>query len=88
MESYLRYAYIPLEDSVKEAFHTCEQTSRTLEYAFDDFAVAQMAKMLGHDDDYNKLMARSHNWKMLSTLRQGGLTDDMLIGNGLDVKTW
>ena len=63
LESYLRYAYIPLEDSVKEAFHTCEQTSRTLEYAFDDFAVAQMAKMLGHDDDYNKLMARSHNWK-------------------------
>mgnify|MGYP000620546890 FL=1 len=63
LESYLKYAYIPLEDSVKEAFHTCEQTSRTLEYAFDDFAVAQMAKMLGHDDDYNKLMARSHNWK-------------------------
>lgn len=71
LESYLRYAYIPLEDSVKEAFHTCEQTSRTLEYAFDDFAVAQMAKMLGHDDDYNKLMARSHNWKNVINPKTG-----------------
>lgn len=71
LESYLKYAYIPLEDSVKEAFHTCEQTSRTLEYAFDDFAVAQMAKMLGHDDDYNKLMARSQNWKNVINPKTG-----------------
>ena len=71
LESYLMYAYIPLEDSVKEAFHTCEQTSRTLEYAFDDFAVAQMAKMLGHDDGYNKLMDRSHNWKNVINPKTG-----------------
>ena len=71
LESYLKYAYIPLEDSVKEAFHTCEQTSRTLEYAFDDFAVAQMAKMLGHDDDYNKLMVRSQNWKNVINPKTG-----------------
>ena len=71
LESYLKYAYIPLEDSVKEAFHTCEQTSRTLEYAFDDFAVAQMAKMLGHDDDYNKLMAPSQNWKNVINPKTG-----------------
>lgn len=55
LDSYLKYSYIPMEDSVKEAFHTCEQTSRTLEYAFDDFAVAQMAKALGHDEDYKLL---------------------------------
>ena len=46
LKSYLKYGYIPMEDSVKEAFHQNEQTSRTLEYAFDDFAVAQMAKAL------------------------------------------
>ena len=46
LNSYLKYGYIPMEDSVKEAFHTNEQTSRTLEYAFDDFAVAQLAKAL------------------------------------------
>ena len=41
LDSYLKYGYIPLEDSVKEAFHQQEQTSRTLEYAYDDFCVAQ-----------------------------------------------
>ena len=50
LKSYLKYGYIPMEDSVKEAFHQNEQTSRTLEYAFDDFAVAQMAKSLAASD--------------------------------------
>ena len=63
LASYLQYGYIPLEDSVKEAYHQQEQTSRTLEYAFDDFAVAQMARLLGHDDDYRMLMQRSTNWR-------------------------
>ncbi|MBQ6210753.1 MAG: GH92 family glycosyl hydrolase [Prevotella sp.] len=63
LDSYLKYGYIPLEDGVKDAFHTEEQTSRTLEYAFDDFAVAQMAKSLGHEDDYHELMRRSQNWR-------------------------
>ena len=63
LDSYLRYGYIPLEDSVKEAFHQQEQTSRTLEYAYDDFCVAQMAKALGRDDDYRELIHRSENWR-------------------------
>jgi len=63
LTSYLKYGYIPLEDSVKEAFHQDEQTSRTLEYAFDDFAVAQMARLLGKTEDYELLMKRSGNWR-------------------------
>ncbi len=63
LESYLKYGYIPLEDSVKEAYHKQEQVSRTLEYAYDDFCLAQVAKMLGHKDDYKVLMARSKNYR-------------------------
>jgi len=63
LESYMKYGYIPLEDPVREAFHQQEQTSRTLEYAFDDFAVAQMALALGKKDDYEVLMKRSENWR-------------------------
>ena len=33
LDSYLQYGYIPLEDSVPDAFHQKEQVSRTLEYA-------------------------------------------------------
>ena len=71
LTSYLKYGYIPLEDSVKEAYHREEQTSRTLEYAFDDFAVAQMAKALGKDEDYKELMRRSENWRNVINPKTG-----------------
>ena len=63
LKSYLKYGYIPLEDSVPEAFHNNEQVSRTLEYAYDDFCTAQLAKATGHINDYNILLQRSNNWK-------------------------
>lgn len=63
LKSYMEYGYIPLEDSVKEAFHTCEQVSRTLEYAYDDFVLAQVARLLGKTDDYSVLMQRAGNYR-------------------------
>lgn len=87
LNSYLKYGYIPMEDSVKEAFHTNEQTSRTLEYAFDDFAVAQLAKALAEScsveakdgpytrqslmTDYAELMRRSENWRNVINPKTG-----------------
>ena len=71
LASYLKYGYIPLEDSVKEAYHQEEQTSRTLEYAFDDFAVAQLAKALGKEQDFNELMRRSENWRNVINPKTG-----------------
>lgn len=63
LKSYLLYGYIPIEDQVSEAFHDNEQVSRTLEYAYDDFCAAQLAKATDHDDDYKELMRRSNNWR-------------------------
>jgi predicted alpha-1,2-mannosidase len=63
IESYLKYGYIPMEDSVWDAFHRNEQVSRTLEYALDDYALSRFAKALGKEDDYQTLMKRSENWK-------------------------
>lgn len=63
LSSYLKYGYIPLEDTVKEAFHKNEQVSRTLEYAYDDFVLAQIAKILDKKDDYQTLIRRSTNYK-------------------------
>ncbi len=37
--------------------------SHTLEYCFSSFAVAQMAKGLGHEEDYRKLMQQAGNWR-------------------------
>ncbi len=61
--SYLRYGYVPLEDSVPDAFHTREQVSRTLEYAYDDFCAAQLAKAVGRESDSRLLAERSRNWR-------------------------
>lgn len=63
LQSYLKYGYIPLEDSVPDAFHTKEQVSRTMEYAFDDFALSQVARLLGKNNDYNQLINRALNYK-------------------------
>lgn len=63
LASYLKYGYIPLEDGVEDAFHKNEQTSRTLEYAFDDFALSRLALLLGHKDDARILSKRSKNYK-------------------------
>jgi predicted alpha-1,2-mannosidase len=63
LPSYIQYGYIPMEDSVQNAFHKKEQVSRTLEYAYDDHALATMAKALGMTGDYNALYKRSLNYK-------------------------
>lgn len=42
-----------------------ESVSRTLEFAYDDFCVAQIAKAVGKHDDYEMLMLRSRNYRNL-----------------------
>lgn len=71
LDSYVKYGYIPLEDSVPDAFHTCEQVSRTLEYAYDDFALAQVAASLGKTDDCQALMERARNYRNVIDPRTG-----------------
>lgn len=63
LRSYLKYGYIPMQDSVPEAFHKKEQVSRTLEYAYDDYALASVAKALGKTSDFNLLTKRAANYK-------------------------
>ena len=40
-----------------------ESVSKTLEYAFDDYCIAQMAKKLGKDSDYQYFAQRADNYK-------------------------
>jgi predicted alpha-1,2-mannosidase len=63
LKSYLQYGYIPLEDSVWDAFHRYEQVSRTLEYALDDYALSRFADVLDKKEDFEILKKRSSNWK-------------------------
>jgi predicted alpha-1,2-mannosidase len=40
-----------------------EAVSKTLEYAYDDWAVAHLARAAGQEEDYKLLLARSRNYK-------------------------
>jgi predicted alpha-1,2-mannosidase len=51
-----------MEDSVPIAFHKKEQVSRTLEYAFDDYALSVVAKDLGTREEYEQLLKRARNY--------------------------
>lgn len=45
--------------------------SHTLEYSFSSYAVAQWAKALGHNDDYEQLMELSKGWSKLFDESEG-----------------
>ena len=55
---YTALGYVPF-DLEKES------VSKTLEYAYDDWCIAQVAKKLGHEDDYEFFSRRSMNYRNL-----------------------
>jgi len=81
LTSYLKYGYVPLEDSVKDAFHKMEQVSRTMEYAYDDYALSQLAKKLGRSADYESLIKRAANYKNVFDPAVGFVRGRMRNGN-------
>ncbi len=57
--------FLNVYDSLGYVPYEMNPASRTLDYAYDDYCVAQMAKELGKTGDYEFLMKRSGNWKNL-----------------------
>ncbi len=55
LDYYLEFGYLPY-DKVRES------VSRTLEYAYNDWCIAQFAKLLGKTDDYNLFLNRAKNY--------------------------
>jgi predicted alpha-1,2-mannosidase len=56
LDAYRRLGWVPCDQENESA-------SKTLEYAFDDYCVAQMAKALGKKDDYEYFMRRAGSYK-------------------------
>jgi len=54
LKSYMELGYVPVEKG---------PVSNTLEYAYDDWCVSQMAKALGKKDDYQYFSKRAANYK-------------------------
>jgi predicted alpha-1,2-mannosidase len=56
LDAYKKNGFISMDDE-----H--ESVSKTLEYAYDDWCIAQMAQILNKKEDYHYFMKRSQNWK-------------------------
>jgi predicted alpha-1,2-mannosidase len=56
IESYLKFGYVPT-DLVKQS------AAETVDAAYGDFCIAQVAKALGKTEDHEMFMRRSENWR-------------------------
>lgn len=56
LADYMKLGYVPID---KEP----EAASKTLEYAFDDFSLAQMARAMGKSDIAARFKKRAGNWR-------------------------
>ena len=57
LNEYRRLGYVP--------YGIPRAGTRTVEYAYDDYCIAQMARGLGRDDISEEYMQRSQNWRNL-----------------------
>lgn len=63
LKHYLENGYVPHPiPEGKFGFHQ-DGASLTMEYAYQDFTLAQLAKKLGYEDDYDYFSKRSLNYK-------------------------
>ncbi|WP_296382120.1 GH92 family glycosyl hydrolase [Winogradskyella sp.] len=56
LEAYKKYGFIPVDEE-------SESVSKTLEYAYDDWTIAQMAKEMGKTEDYKTYIQRAQYYK-------------------------
>ncbi len=69
-----RIGYIPAD-------HVSEAAASTIEESFDDFAVAQVARSAGDEDDYKRFIARSLRYKTLFNPARGFMQARNLDGS-------
>jgi predicted alpha-1,2-mannosidase len=56
LEYYLHLQYVPAD-------RVAQSAAETVDAAYGDFCIAQVAKALGRQDDYATFMKRSENWR-------------------------
>ena len=74
---YKQLGYVPSDK-------TAESVSRTLEFAYDDYCVAQIAKGLGKKDDYTYFTARTKNYRNVYNPKTGFMSARNYKGDFLD----
>ena len=77
IEDYLRYNYCPAD-------RVSQSAAETVDAAYGDFCIAQVARALGHEADYAMFMQRSENWRHLFDPQSGFLRGKKADGTWLE----
>ncbi|MCK5856547.1 MAG: GH92 family glycosyl hydrolase [Bacteroidales bacterium] len=64
LDAYKKNGFIAINDEP-------DCVSKTLEYAYDDWCIAQMAKDLGEEDDYRRYIIRAQSYKNIYDAETG-----------------
>ena len=73
MQAYIRQGYLSMDTQP-------ESVSRTLEYAYDDWCIAQVAKKLGRTDLFDEFIKRSLNYRNVYDAATGFMRPKMSDG--------
>ena len=80
IEYYMERGYIPHPMSkIRYGFHQ-DGSSQTLEYAYQDYGLAQMAKKMGKSIDYDLFMKRAQNYRNIWNADIGWMWNRTLEG--------
>ena len=82
VEQYIRLGYVPHGIQAR-AMH-CDGASQTLEYAFQDWCLAEMAAVLEQADDYGLFMERADNYRNIWDPQSGHFRPRLADGTWLE----
>jgi predicted alpha-1,2-mannosidase len=84
IEYYIDRGYVPFPLSDKKyGLHQCGPGT-TMEYAYQDWTLAQLAKSLNKNDDYAMLMKRAENYKKIYDKKTGWMRGRTLDGSWIE----
>jgi hypothetical protein len=64
LQAYKDHGYLEIEEER-------ESVSKTLEYAYDDWCIAEVARMLGRKEDYRRYLRRAQSYKNVFDVESG-----------------
>ncbi|MFD2864563.1 GH92 family glycosyl hydrolase [Mucilaginibacter antarcticus] len=80
---YLKLGYVPevnIPNATTETVSTAGAT-KTLEFAYSDYSVAKLAKVLGDNQTFNTMMKRSQNYKQVFDAKTGFMRGRLADGS-------
>lgn len=77
IEDYLRLGYVPHD-------HVRQSVAETVDAAYGDFCIAQVARALGQSEEAEAFLDRSHNWRKLFDPETGFLRGRLATGAWLE----